>query len=88
MKNNLKIKVIFEFSRKLFINFVKRIFYNYYLRNLTVASIELPLGLFMLIYGLIYGYSNFKLHDNLSEQTPLGIIMLTALLIILGTNFY
>lgn len=87
-KSNLKIgKVIFEFSRKLFINFVKRIFYNYYLRNLTVASIELPLGLFMLIYGFIYGYSNFKLYDNLSEQTPLGIIMLTALLIILGTQF-
>ena len=87
-KSNLKIsKVIFEFSRKLFVNFVKRIFYNYYLRNLTVASIELPLGLFMLIYGCIYGYSNFKLYDSLTEQTPLGIIMLTALLIILGTQF-
>lgn len=87
-KSNLKIsKVIFEFSRKLFINFIKRILYNYYLRNLTVASIELPLGLFMLISGSVYGYRNFKIYDSLSEQTPLGIIMLSTLLIILGTQF-
>lgn len=87
-KSNLKIrKIIFEFILKLLANFVKRIFYNYYLRNITVASFELPLSLFMLLYGGIYGYSNFKFYGNLGEQTPLGIIMLTALLIILGTQF-
>ena len=87
-KSNLKIrKIIFEFILKLLANFAKRIFYNYYLRNITVASFELPLSLFMLLYGGIYGYSNFRFYGNLGEQTPLGIIMLTALLIILGTQF-
>ena len=33
------------------------------------------------------GYTNFKIYDELATQTPLGIIMLTALLIILGTQF-
>ncbi len=86
--SNLKInKIIFEFLRKIFMNFIKRIFYNYYLRNMGIASFELPIGLSMLVYGTIYGYVNFKIYDELETQTPLGIIILTALLIILGTQF-
>lgn len=43
--SNLKIsKIIGEFALKHIRNFSKRIFYNYYLRDMSVASLELPLG--------------------------------------------
>ena len=45
-KSNLKIrKVIFEFPWGHNVNFLKRIFYKYYLREWSVASFELPVGL-------------------------------------------
>ena len=43
--SNLKIsRIVGEFSRKHVRNFMQRIFYNYYLRDLSQASLELPLG--------------------------------------------
>ena len=50
--SSLKIKkIIFQFLTNHTINFVKRIFYNYYLRDLSLASIELPLGIFLFSGG-------------------------------------
>ena len=80
-------KILPEFLSKIIINFFKRIFYNYYLRNITIASFELPIGIFMTTYGIIYGLKNFFYYDQINTQAPLGVIMLTALLIILGTQF-
>jgi len=54
--SNLKIsKIIGEFFAKHVRNFSKRIFYNYYLRDMSLASIELPVGLILLGFGSIYG---------------------------------
>lgn len=84
-KSNLKISIIiFPFLKMLFVNFLKRIFYNYYLRNFTIASIELPVGFIMFFYGITYGLTNYSKYASLESPTPLGIIMLAALLITLG----
>src|SRR4029453_8158978 len=41
--SNLKIhRILGEFLLKHCRNFAKRIFYNYYLRNMSLASLELP----------------------------------------------
>ncbi len=54
--SNLKIsKSIAEFSAKHLRNFMKRIFYSYYLRGMSLASIELPVGIVFLSFGLTYG---------------------------------
>jgi glycosyltransferase involved in cell wall biosynthesis len=54
--SNLKIsKIIWEFLVKHVRNFLKRIFYNYYLRDMSLASIELPVGLVLFAFGSIYG---------------------------------
>lgn len=46
--SNLKIsKIIGEFAIKHLCNFGKRIFYNYYLRDMSIASVELLLGFLM-----------------------------------------
>lgn len=86
--SNLKIRVIFlDFIKKHLINFCKRIFYNYYLRDMSVASFELPLGLFLIIFGLFYGgyYWHISLTENIS--TPVGTIILSALSLMVGTQF-
>ena len=84
-KSHLKIsRVIGEFLFKHARNFCKRLFYNYYLRDMSLASFELPLGLIMLFFGLIFGFSHWmsSLHNGVT--TPLGTVMLSILPLIFG----
>lgn len=51
--SNLKIsEIIGEFFLKHLSNFFKRVFYNYYLRDMSLASIELPIGVSLLSFGM------------------------------------
>lgn len=86
--SNLKIsKVVGEFFVKHVRNFGKRIFYNYYLRDMSLASIELPVGLLMLVWGLLFGASHWASSMYTDIPTPAGTVMLSALPIILGIQF-
>jgi dolichol-phosphate mannosyltransferase len=83
--SNLKIKnIVGEFMIKHFINTIKRIFYNYYLRDLSIASFELPIGIFLLAYGIIFG--GFQWHHAVVSKlaTPSGTVMLAALPSLVG----
>lgn len=68
-------------------NFLKRIFYNYYLRDMSLASIELPVGLTMLLFGLIFGSYHWMLSKNLGQSSSSGTVMLSALPVIIGLQF-
>lgn len=84
-KSSLRIsKVIFEFSYKHFKNFIKRIFYNYYLRDMSLASIELPLGLILLGFGAIFGGWAWIKAVESGQVAPVGTVMLSALTILMG----
>lgn len=86
--SNLKInEVIGEFFIKHIRNFIKRIFYNYYLRDLSLASIELPLGIVLLIGGASYGVVNWFESAREGITTPAGTVMLAALPILMGVQF-
>lgn len=83
--SNLKIsKIISEFLVKHARNFGKRIFYNYYLRNMSVASIELPLGIILLGTGTGYGLAHWIQSADTGVATPAGTVMLAALPILMG----
>ena len=83
--SNIKIhKIFFEFTLKHFRNFVKRIFYNYYLRDMSLASIELIFGIFLVIFSVCYGFGRFFQNNNIGQETPTGEIMITFTSIILG----
>lgn len=83
--SSLKIKkIIGEFLWKHLRNFLKRIFYNYYLRDLSVASIELPLGLLMLLFGISFGCVQWFESAQTGHFTSTGTIMLTAMPILMG----
>jgi glycosyltransferase involved in cell wall biosynthesis len=85
--SNLKIsRIVTEFAVKHMRNFVKRLFYNYYLRNMSVASIELPLGVLLLLFGLVFGISHWIEAARLHTATPAGTVMLAALPIIMGVQ--
>lgn len=83
--SNLKISsIIGEFFAKHFRNFSKRIFYNYYLRDMSLASIELPVGLMLLGFGLIYGGCHWMRSAQAGVPTPAGTVMLSALPVLAG----
>ena len=63
-------------------NFLKRIFYNYFLRDFSVASIELILGLALLIFGALFGAFNWGYH----QAATAGTVMVAALPILLGVQ--
>lgn len=86
--SNLKVsRIVGEFFVKHARNFIKRIFYNYYLRDMSLASIELPVGLFLLLFGLIFGSYHWYHSANLGISTPAGTIMLAALPVLTGLQF-
>jgi glycosyltransferase involved in cell wall biosynthesis len=83
--SNLKIsKIVTEFLLKHMRNFGKRIFYNYYLRNMSLASIELPLGLLMFVGGAIYGAVHWAESARAGVETPAGTVMLAAVPVLMG----
>lgn len=86
--SNLRIsKIMGEFLFKHIRNFGKRIFYNYYLRDMSLASFELPLGVIMLIFGVVFGVYNWITSGQTGSQTPAGTVMLSAMPIIIGIQF-
>lgn len=64
-------------------NFLKRVAYNYLVRNFSVASIELLLGVPLIVFGVLFGLANWR-SDAVATA---GTVMLAALPIILGTQF-
>ncbi len=83
--SNLKINKIFlEFCAKHLKNFAKRIFYNYFLRDMTVASLELVFGAVLLCFGLLFGASHWLQSVSTGVATPSGTVMLAALPALVG----
>lgn len=83
--SNLKIsKVAGEFFVKNLCNTFKRIFYNYYLRDMSLASLELPLGALLLAFGTLYGIAEWIAGFRSGTPASSGTVMLAAMPVILG----
>lgn len=84
-KSNLRIgRILGEFLWKHTKNFSKRIFYNYFLRDLSAASFELVLGLIFTIFGTVFGALHWVHSGQTGVLTPIGTVMLAAMPILLG----
>lgn len=86
-ESQLKIgKIIGDFTSKNIKNTGKRIFYNYFLRDMSLASIELVIGFLLLTFGLCYGIFHWvsSLQDGVA--TPTGTVMLAVLPIVIGVQ--
>jgi dolichol-phosphate mannosyltransferase len=85
--SNLKIsRIVTEFMAKHVRNFFKRVFYNYYLRNMSLASIELPLGVGLLAFGSTYGVTHWLESARNNVATPAGTVMVAALPVLMGVQ--
>ena len=82
-KSNLSIaRTLFEFPFKHARNFIKRVAYSYYLRDFTLASLELPAGLVLLTTGSIAAIYTWIHSANLNQATPTGTLILIAMMLL------
>lgn len=84
-KSNLRIwKVLLEFPVRHAVNLTKRILYRYYLREWSIASFELPIGIALLVFGVSFGLDAAGDASALGRAATAGQVTLSAVAIILG----
>lgn len=86
--SNMQVSAIMgEFAIKHARNVSKRIFYSYFLRDLSVASFELLLSFGLLSFGVIY--TALAWWHSVSSGIPshTGTVMISAVTLILGVQF-
>ena len=62
-------------------NTFKRFFYNYLLRDFSIATVELLIGVPLFVFGCVYGYMNWNFEGPAATA---GTVMLSGLSIIVG----
>lgn len=86
--SNLRIsRIAGDFLAKHTRNFLKRIFYNYFLRDLSIASFELVCGALLMLSGFFYGAAKWLHSAQTGEIAGAGTVMLAALPVIIGLQF-
>lgn len=68
-------------------NFWKRLFYNYFLRNFSTASISLVAGLFLCVFGLGFGAVHWLESLRTGQVATAGTVMFSALPLLIGIQF-
>lgn len=77
-------RVFIEFLLKHTRNLGKRILYNYYLRDLSIASLELIAGVGLLLFGLLFGGWHWYLSASTGVSASIGTVMIPTLSVLLG----
>lgn len=86
--SNLKIrKELWPFLRTHCREIVKRLFYTYFLRDFSPASLQLLFGTLFLLFGGIYGSVEWYQSIQSGSVASTGTVMIAVLPIILGTQF-
>lgn len=80
-------RILGEFLGKHLRNLAKRIFYNYFLRDVSIASLELPAGLGLLTFAVAFGGYHWALSASEGVATPTGTVMIAAVALLLGFQF-
>ena len=66
------------------VNYVKRVFYNYFLRGFSIASVELVIGLALTGFGVSFSLVKWAAAEALGRYASAGTVMIGALCIIIG----
>jgi dolichol-phosphate mannosyltransferase len=61
-------------------NFGKRLFYNYFLRDFNIASLEILFGVILSLFGILYGIA----HWGIDKPATAGTVMIAALPLLAG----
>lgn len=85
--SNLRIwRIIFSWPFLHLRNFIGRLGYQYYLREWSIASLELPLGIMSFSMGTWLGVTAYFSSLSLGQSVTPGQITVASLLVILGTQ--
>ena len=80
-------KMVPHFFGRHMVNTFKRITYSYFLRDFSVASIELVMGTLLLAFGLLFGGYHWLTNMHAGVTTPVGTVMLAVLPVLVGLQF-
>ena len=87
-KSNLKVSRVFgEFAFKHLRNAGKRLLYNYYLRDLPAASLELLAGVLLLGFALVFGGWHWWLSASTGQAAATGTVMVAVVTFVSGLQF-
>lgn len=77
---------LFTFGLKHARNFLKRIFYTYFLRDFSVASLQLILGLVLIVVSAVLGGSAWLESRETGIPSSPGTVMLFGISVLVGVN--
>lgn len=84
-KSNLRVaKICLDFPQKHLVRFIKRIYYNYFLRDFNICTLEMMTGLLLFLFGTGFGLFHWYLSIKQNIPATTGTVMLAALPVILG----
>lgn len=72
-------KSVLEFPIRHLINTIKRISYTYFLRDFSLASLQLLAGSGLMLFGVLFGFSNWLDGQKTGIPTPVGALILIAM---------
>ena len=67
-------------------NGAKRIFYNYFLRDFSIATLELLTGLGLLAFGTAFGAYQWHYHASIGNFASAGTVLLAVLPLLVGVQ--
>jgi hypothetical protein len=85
--SSLRVRTVIPgFLAKHAANTVKRIFYNYYLRSFSIASVEIFVGLLFLTFGVAFGAVRWIEVQQTGVAATAGTVMTAALPTVIGVE--
>ena len=79
-------RVFLQFLGGNLANACKRVFYGYFLRGFSIASLELVVSIAFLLFGVVFGINGWTESSLTRRPATTGTVMLAALPIILGVQ--
>jgi glycosyltransferase involved in cell wall biosynthesis len=73
-----------HFLRRHLANVFKRVFYSYFLRDFSMASVELVLGCLLFLFGLTFGSMIWIANGNAGVVSTTGTVMIAVLPLLIG----
>jgi len=65
-------------------NFFKRVFYEYFLRDFNLASLQLMGGTGLILFGLLYGGSAWLANYSKGVESPAGTVGVVSIAMVVG----
>lgn len=78
-------RVMGPFFRGNIRNFARRVIYTYFVRNFSLASLELLISIPLILFGVIYGTAHWFMGVHADVPSASGVVMAAALPLIIGS---